>query len=152
MTVLNVLAPLVSVLLGAGITYWLNVRARRRNQVGNLFADAMAAAAVAEASKDYLRNVSWAGQSPEELSDFQAHLGRAAAENHVRRVAEAREALARVMPYRPELGPFYRTNLSAVYEQTDEIIALLRKGPVISPRRRPPGAARGGISGLLVVS
>lgn len=49
--------PLVSELLGGALTYWLNVRDRRRSFIEDLFNSAIAAVAVADASKSYLRRV-----------------------------------------------------------------------------------------------
>lgn len=145
MTALNFLTPLLAVLLGALITYWLNVRARRRSHVEDLFADAIAAVRVAEASKDYIRSVApWSPDlSREEYVDFLNQLGREAAEDHIRKAAAAREALARVLEYRPELHRYYRGNATAVFEQADEIVALLRKGPVGSTGRSWPPAEGG---------
>lgn len=60
---------------------------------------------------------------------------REATANHLQKVAAAREALARVAPYRPDLEPYHCGNTAAVYEQTDEILALLREGPTGSRRR-----------------
>jgi hypothetical protein len=44
--------PLLSTLLGGGITYWVNVRQRRRTYVEDLFNAAIAAVAAAEVSVD----------------------------------------------------------------------------------------------------
>jgi hypothetical protein len=63
---------------------------------------------------------------------------REATANHLQRVAAAPEALARVAPYRPDLEPSYRGNTAAVYEQADEIIALLREGRAGWPRPEQP--------------
>ena len=49
--VVNGAVPVLSVLLGAGLTYWLNVRQRRRSTVENLFDQAIAAVAVADAAQ-----------------------------------------------------------------------------------------------------
>lgn len=82
--------------------------------------------------------------------------------NHLNKVAAAREALARVAPYRPEVEPYYRGGPSVVWEQAREIIALLRVGPAgsrgdwwwssrsengrrtRSPKGLPPGRAEHG--------
>jgi hypothetical protein len=53
----DVVVPLASVLLGAAITYWLNVRTRRRTKVEDIFHDAIAAVAVAQASRGYTAGV-----------------------------------------------------------------------------------------------
>ena len=67
MTVASVVVPLFSVLLGAAMTYWLNVRSRKRNHIEDAFNEAVAAA---DASKSYLRHVS----KPAEMStdDYRA--------------------------------------------------------------------------------
>jgi hypothetical protein len=56
-TALNLLTPLFSVFLGAGITYWLNVRARQRTHIEDLFTAAIAAVATVVASRDYISSV-----------------------------------------------------------------------------------------------
>ncbi len=136
MTALNLLTPLFSVFLGAGITYWLNVRARQRTHIEDLFTAAIAAVAAAVASRDYISSVApWPDLSREEYVAFLNQIRREATANHLQKVAAAREALARVAPYRPDLEPYYRANTAAVYEQADEIIALLREGRAGSRRR-----------------
>jgi hypothetical protein len=45
MTIFDALVPFGSVLLGSSITYWLNVRSRRRNLVDGYFDDAITAVA-----------------------------------------------------------------------------------------------------------
>lgn len=117
---------LLSVLLGAAMTYWLNVRTRRRNHVDDAFNEAIAAVAVADASKSYLRRVS----KPAEMSaaDYQqllADMGRTAVDGHTKRCSEAREALARVLPYEPAVKQYYE-NAEAVTNQADAIIDILR--------------------------
>jgi hypothetical protein len=52
-TVLAAIVPLLSVLLGADLTYALNVRTRRIGQVEDLFDAAIAATAVADACQHY---------------------------------------------------------------------------------------------------
>lgn len=127
---LDVLLPLVSILLGAGITYWVNVRSRRRTYVEDLFNQAIAAVAQAEASQNYIAGLApWKGATVEEHEQFLSQLGREASLNHVRKAAEAREAIARVLPYQPGLSAFYQDDPHAVYRRAPEIIALLRQGP-----------------------
>lgn len=72
--------PLLSVLLGAAMTYWLNVRTRRRNHVEDAFNEAIAAVAVADASKSYLRRVA----QPAEMSaaDYQQLLATSSSCSH----------------------------------------------------------------------
>jgi len=50
----NTLLPLASVLVGAAITYWLNVRSRRRGDVDAAFHSAISAVAVAVASTEFI--------------------------------------------------------------------------------------------------
>jgi hypothetical protein len=124
-TLMSAVIPLVSVLLGGALTYWLNVRARRRNRVEDLFDDAIAAVAVADASKSYLRSVA----KPAALSDneYQSLLGSIAhnaIEAHMQRAAEAREAIAKVIQYEPKVQPFY-ADAEAITSRADEIIKLL---------------------------
>jgi hypothetical protein len=66
-TLFGAFVPVVSVLVGGGITYWLNVLARRRAHVEDQFNTAIAAVAVADASRHYLRSVG----RPVGLSDAQ---------------------------------------------------------------------------------
>jgi hypothetical protein len=132
---LAAVVPLVSVLLGAGITYGLNVRQRRRTYVDDLFATAIAAVAVADASQYYMPGdsiVRPAHMTETDHQDFLASIARAALETSVKRTAEAREAIARVIPYRPELRAYYQ-DADAVVHSAQEIIDTLREGP--GPRR-----------------
>jgi hypothetical protein len=103
-TLTSAIVPLVFVLLGGGLTYWLNVRTRRRSRVEDLFDEAIAAVAVADASKNYLRRVA----KPAELSESDyrsllSNIARTAVEVHIQRAAEARETIAKVVQY--EQGP-----------------------------------------------
>lgn len=120
------------------MTYWLNVRTRRRNHVEDAFNEAIAAVAVADASKSYLRSVA----KPPEMSseDHLALLGeiaKSAVEIHVKRCAEAREALGRVLPYEPSIRRFYE-NAEAVTSQADTIIGALRASQSRFNRRGLP--------------
>lgn len=124
------LLPLLSTFVGAGITYWVNVRSRRRRYVEDLFNQAIAAVAAAEPSQNYIGGVApWKGATTEEHEQFLGQLGREASLNHVRKAAEARESIARVVPYRPDLDGFYKEDPHAVYKRAPEIISLLRQGP-----------------------
>ena len=124
-TLTSAAIPLVSVLLGGALTYWLNVRARRRSRIEDLFDDAIAAVAVADASKSYLRSV----EKPAALSDNEyrsllASIARNAVEVHMQRAAEAREAIAKIIQYEPKVRPFYK-DAEAITSRADEIIRLL---------------------------
>jgi hypothetical protein len=123
--VVAAVVPLLSVLLGAGMTYWFNVRTRRRTHIEDAFNEAVAAVAVADASKSYLRRVSKpAEMSAEEYRGLLAGIAKTAVENHTQRCGEAREALARVLPYEPAVKQYYE-NAEAVTDQTDAIISVL---------------------------
>jgi hypothetical protein len=53
-TVAGIVVPFVSIVVGAGITYVINVRQRRRNYVEDLMNAAIASVATAEVSVDFL--------------------------------------------------------------------------------------------------
>lgn len=121
----NAVLPLLSVLLGAALTYWLNVRTRRRTYIEDLFNAAISAVAICDASKNYLRRVG----RPPELSDddyrtLLSNIALKAVENHTQRAAEAREAVARVLQYEPRVQPFYN-DAEAITSRPAEVIALL---------------------------
>jgi hypothetical protein len=125
---INALVPLASVLVGGALTYWLNVRYRRRGQVEQLFNEAISAVTVADASLHYLSAGFYArpaGMSEDEHREMTVRIERDAIENFARRAGEAREALARVMPYEPAVKPFYVV-ADAIVKRTDEILTLLR--------------------------
>ena len=119
--------PLASVLLGAGVTYWLNVRSRRSNRIEDLFDAAIGATAVADVSLHYA-HLSGFGRPPGITDqDFQAlgeQLVRDGLNNYFKRASEAREAIARVLPYEPRVKPYYQ-NPIFVNEQIKEIMNIL---------------------------
>lgn len=122
---LSAIVPLMSVLVGAAITYWLNVRTRRKTFIEDQFNMAIAAVAVADASKHYVRSVARPeGLSESQYQDLLADIAKAAVENHVKRAAEAREALARVMQYDLRIKAFYE-DAQAVTDRPQEIITHL---------------------------
>ncbi|HEY8722158.1 hypothetical protein [Pengzhenrongella sp.] len=126
-TVLTLGLPLASVLLGALITYLLNVRGRRRDEENDVYHGAISAVAVAIASLNYISHIKWGGSTPEEEAELAKKAGREFTERHLRAVADARAAVARASAYDPTLGEFYRTNTAAVYERGDELMARLRE-------------------------
>lgn len=143
--VLNALVPLGSVLLGAALTYWLNVRSKRRSYVEDLFNQAITAVAVADASRHYLGQLS---HPPTELGadeyrQLLAQIARVAIENHFHRTGEAREALGRVLQYEPAIRAYYQ-DAEAVTRQPDDIIALLTstRDRLLTSRRHPRRPAR----------
>ncbi len=103
----------------------------------DLFTSAVTAVSVADASKSYLRSFA----RPPALSDSQyqnllAEIAKNAVDTHTRRCSEAREALARVVPYEPAVRPFYQ-DAEAVTNRSDEIIVLLKQA--IDERFGSPG-------------
>lgn len=123
--VINALVPIGSVLLGAGLTYLLNIKNRRRNFLEDNFNSAIAAVAVADASQHYLKHVSRPDNMPENVyHTVLAEIAKTAIENHTRRAGEAREAIAQVVQYEPRLKQFY-TNAQAVTDRPEDIINLL---------------------------
>jgi hypothetical protein len=124
-TVVSAIVPLLSVLLGALLTYWLNVRGRWHSLVETLFNDAIAAAAVADASKYFLSSVGRPGHvSDDQYTDLLAKMNRDAVSNHTKRLGEAREAIARVTPYEPDLARYYRDAESLTTEPDVVLRAL----------------------------
>jgi len=124
-TVITATVPVLSVLLGAALTYWLNVRSRRHSSVEALFDAAIATTAVADASQHYLSGIGRPVGMAE--SDYQAMMSdivRTGVENHVKRAAEAREAIARVVQYEPRLRPYYQDSVLSG-DRPQEIIRLL---------------------------
>jgi hypothetical protein len=123
--IVSTVTPLVSVFVGAGLTYWFNVRMRRQNFVEDLFNEAVTAVAVADASKHYLRSVAQPPALPDrQYRELLADIAKTAIENHTRRTGEAREAIARVMQYESRVKPFYE-DAQAVVDHPNEIISLL---------------------------
>lgn len=129
MDAFGVVLPLVSTLVGAGITYWLNVRVRRRNYVEDLFNEAIASVAGADASIDYLSNV---GRPPhlsdDEYAELQKWLVTEGLKNWAVTVARANEALARVLPYQPDLAEVLPYRPDDAHREADRVIAVLKRG------------------------
>lgn len=124
---LNVLTPLVSVLLGAALTYWLNVRTRRRSAAEDLVNAAIAAVAIVEANASLgPRVVAHEVVDPERGRKIAADLILSAIENHNKRGLEAREALARVLAIDDRVRPYYLDE-DAVFDRSEEIIAVLKQ-------------------------
>jgi hypothetical protein len=119
--------PLVSVFLGALVTYWVNVRARRRSSAEDLVNAAIAAVAVAEANQARSFRVNlptdFEGSDGE---DLQRRLLLGAIESHNLRVHEAREALAKVLALDDRIREYY-LDTDAVFERPMEIIGVLNE-------------------------
>lgn len=130
--VVLIVLPFVSVLLGAWITYALNVRQSRRTKVDDVFHDAIAAVAVAHASHDFIAELGpWRGGTQDEAREFTSQLGREGNLNYARAVADARAALARASAYDPRLSRYFKKDedlgTDTVYLQADEIMQHLRR-------------------------
>jgi hypothetical protein len=124
----DAIVPLASVLLGAGITYALNVRTRRRDKADDVIHDAIAALAVAVTSHDYISGVGpWQGATDDEHRAFLTELSREANHDYVRAVAAARAAIARASAYEPELRRFASVPPTELVEHGDEITGVLRR-------------------------
>jgi hypothetical protein len=138
---INALVPIASVLLGAGLTYWLNVRGRRRNNIEDAFNAAISAVAVADASKHYLKQTAKPDHMPDRMyRDLLAEIAGNAIRNHTQRCGEAREAIAKVMQYEPRIKAFYE-DAQAITDHPDEIVSLLMgaRSRFVQSRRQSDG-------------
>jgi hypothetical protein len=130
MTAINAILPLVGTLVGAGITYWLNVRTRRHGRIEDLFNRAKEATAAAEVSADYLVDV---GRPPHlsdsEYHDLQAWFVAEGIKNWVSRQDAANLALASVVPYRPEVEGFLPFRATKDRPQARAVLEILHRGP-----------------------
>ncbi len=131
------LLPLLSVVLGAGITYWINVRGRRRTYREDLTNDAIARLAVAGMSVDYISDVGRPeNQSDEDYAELKRWLVMESMKSWATKVAEANEAVARVVPYRPELAELLPIAFDITHrEDHRKVIAMLRTS-IKTPARR----------------
>jgi hypothetical protein len=130
MSLLDALVPLASVLIGAAITYWLNVRSRRRNLVENYFDQAVATVALVISTVSYVPHYGkWhEAVSGKERIELEKEVAREATLNHMRALSSARDAVAKCVPYRPTLEPFLEEPVLYFQDHAQEIIAELRKG------------------------
>ena len=130
MTLLDALVPLGSVLLGAAITYWLNVRSRRRTLVESYFDQAVAAVALVISTISYVPHYGkWhEAVSEKERIELEKEVAREATLNHMRALATARDAVAKCVPFRPTLERFLEEPVLYFQDHAQEIIAELRKG------------------------
>lgn len=126
--VASVVVPLISIAVGAGVTYWLNVRTRRSIRFEDLINAAIAAVAVEEASRTAItRVVATPDQLDEKnLLDLQIAVTKAAIENHNAKNMEAREAIARVMIIDQSVRGYY-LDTNSVSERSEQIIEHLTR-------------------------
>lgn len=131
MTLLNTVLPLVSVLLGAAITYGLNVRVRRRTHIDDCFNEAIGTMAVVISSMSYVPHYGkWHPDVTEqERITLEKEVAREATLGHMKAIAVARDALARCVPYRPDLLRHLNEPVLYVQDHAAEIIDELRRGP-----------------------
>jgi uncharacterized protein (UPF0333 family) len=130
MTATLALIPVLSVLAGAAITYWLNVRTRNRTRTEDIYHDAIAAVAVAAASKNFITQVGrWQGATDDEYDAFTSRMGQEGNERYIKAVANARSAIARASAYEPGLRRFYAETSGSEFDDAlaDEIIAAIRQ-------------------------
>jgi len=132
MTVAGAVLPLLSTLLGAGITYLVNVRQRRRNYIEDLFNEAIAAVAAARASTRFVSAADprRADLEGDDLREFDRQFKRLGLETEARKLSEALEALAKLTPYLPAVAVYYQDadGPERIFAETDRIIELLRDG------------------------
>lgn len=130
MILIDALVPLVSVLLGAAITYWLNVRSRRRNLVETYFDQAIAAVALVISTISYVPHYGkWHDAvSEKERIELEKEVAREATLNHMRALGSARDAVAKCVPFRLTLERFLEEPALYFQNHAHEIIAELRKG------------------------
>jgi hypothetical protein len=128
-TALDAIVPFGSVLVGAAITYWLNVRTGRKAKMDDILHDTIAAVSVAAASSNFITEVPpWKGVTEADYAAFSEQLGREASHDFVRAVAAARAAVARASAYVPELRAYATGDIRQLaFQQADEITAILRR-------------------------
>lgn len=126
---IGLLLPLAGVLLlGALITYALNVRQRRRNRVEDTFSEAIERLAVVVSSMAYVPHYGkWhEAVTEEERVELEKEVARQATLNHMQAIADARDALARCVPYRPELLRHIEEPVLYMQDHAIDIINELR--------------------------
>lgn len=126
-TIMAAVVPLGSALVGAGVTYWLNVRSRRANRIEDLFDAAISATAVADASLHY-PHISGVGRpagiTDQDYLNLDQELIHDGFNNYFKRAGEAREAIARLLPYEPRVKPYYQNPIFAE-DHIREIMSIL---------------------------
>jgi hypothetical protein len=126
----NIAVPLVGLLLGSWLTYWLNFRQRTRTYVADLFARAIESVYAAEASVEYTAG---AGRpillSDEGWGQLQDWFVSESMKNWRNRLDDANVAVARVRLYRPEVADYLPLHLDMQHRDIDPLIEVLRRGP-----------------------
>jgi hypothetical protein len=127
-TAFTIVAPFLSLMLGAGLTYWLNVRTRHKTYVDGLFKGAISAVYIANATVDYTSHIG----RPDRLSDqgwaeLQDWLTTEGIKRWWIRQHEANEALASVRAFAPEVGVHMPFRVDIEHREVDGLVALLRR-------------------------
>jgi hypothetical protein len=122
----SVVVPLISIAVGAGVTYWLNVRARRSMQFEDVINAAITAVAVEEASRSAITRVVADQLDPADRTELQAAVIKAAIENHNVKNMQAREAIARVMTIDRGVRDYY-LDPDGVSDRSEEIVEHLSR-------------------------
>lgn len=131
MNVADFVIPLLSLLVGSLITYAVNVRLRRRSYVEDLFNQAIAAVSAADASVEYTSSFGKPdGMSDADYAQLRSWLVSEGIKNWSTKLGEANLALARVVPYRPEVESRMPFSADTTHRGAHrELIRLLRQGP-----------------------
>lgn len=138
---LSALLPFVSVLVGAALTYFLNVYQRRRNSVDDKFLAAEAALSTVRARKDWVAEFEINGTtfSGAESDGFKKKVALEAAELYLHALGDAREAVAKCVPYRESLEAFFDVGAHQFIDLIPKALAEVRLGPQ-RRRKRQTGA------------
>jgi len=127
--IVQITTSLAAVFVGATVTYFVNVRERRRRHVEDLFNAAIAAVASAKAATMFINNVpADAGLDEGTAMTLALQLRSDGYRQLVERIADARSAISGVTPYRDDLAEFLEP-IDAVVENSGEIIRRLKEGP-----------------------
>jgi hypothetical protein len=131
MTAFTIVAPFLSLMLGAGLTYWLNVRQRQQTYLDDLFKAAISAVYASDASVDYTAHIG----RPDRLSDagwieLQDWFVTEALKQWWTRQHQANLALASVRAFRPEVAEHMPFRVDLDHREVDDLVELLRQGPV----------------------
>ena len=98
--------PFGSVLVGGAVTYFSNVRQRRRGDVDDVFIEAAMAVNLADSAQAYMTEVNSPLLTSTEHEVLRKELTLDGVRNDTRREQEAREALARASVYEPSLSRY----------------------------------------------
>lgn len=125
-TVASIVVPLVSILVGAAITYAVNVADRRHRRVEDVLAEAIGAVSSVIATQVFLQHVDWQGASDADRVALDGEVARDSVRAWVKAVADARVAVAHASAYVPELAVRLRASPAAFTRDAEETVRLLR--------------------------